>query len=420
MQASVKPFIFLLSLFGTFLGVGQDSLTTTQIHVSNAGFIYDWENNSTAFTNRFLLDLRVKKEISQANKEQSEKRLLNTNYYGSHQSGGIYYVFPMLKNTGLLLEAEAVSHQDATFKKDAYQIILNGNAPYRNQTKDAGGLFYRNITYQRIGVGLQHYFDKRTQVIQFTANLVMGDYFNQFKLSRGTIFTEQNGEYINLDMAYERHFSAIGAGIFGQKGYGALLHASWYKLMPKQNIILHAELKDLGFTAYPSRTSSQRIDTSIQYTGIDLGALNSISGFTSVNTQDSILNKVNLRGGDMKFTFIMPARLQLSATKVLHNKDILTAQAAYYLYNSLPTLGASYTHTFTPGFWLGGGLRVGGYGRMDIDLVSHVKITRQWLLALTVRSVEGWALMNNASGMGAFAQLRYIISSSPSSRPKSY
>lgn len=420
MQANVKPYILSLFLIITLFAVAQDTTSSARLHISDAGFIYDWENNSTAFTNRFLLDLRVKKVISQADKEQSEKRLKNTNYYGSHQSGGIYYVFPLKKNTGLLFEAEAVSHQDATFKKDAFQLILNGNAPYRNQTKDAGGLFYRNITYQRVGLGLQKYFDNHTQVFQFTANLVLGDYFNQFKLTRGTVFTEQNGEYINLDLAYERHFSAIGAGLFGQKGYGALLHASWYKLMPRQNIILHAELKNLGFTAYPSRTSSQHIDTAIQYTGIDLGSLNSISGFTSVNTQDSLLNKVNLKGGDTKFTFIMPARLELSAVKVVHGRDLLTLKASYYLYNSLPLLGASYCHAVTPNVWLGGGIRVGGYGLVDIDLESNMKLTKRWLLALTVRSVEGWILLNNASGMGAFAQLRYIISSSPSSRPKSY
>jgi hypothetical protein len=409
----VLAIIFLFHFTG-FAQVDSSKVSPTALKMEfmqpDAGIYYDWETNSNGLTNKFLFSVNKDNTISNDIKNSTATKLRAVNHYIAHTSGGGYYVMPLKAHAGLglVFELEGVSHQDATFSKDAYELMLFGNAHYKNQKKEFGNLFFRNISYQRIGLGLQKYFAHQSQCFTASLNFILGDYFNEVRISRGSLFTEQYGEYLDIDLAYERHFAAIGKSDYSPRGYGSSLNLDWKKLWVEKKALLEVNIKDLGMIHYPARTPHHTIDTTVHFTGVDFGSFSSFSSSGDMNLNDTLVKYFNMKKKDEVYNFMMPLSASIKFEKTLKNSDIAQARLNLYLYNSLPQLTLGYLHQLKPGLLLGADLRIGGYGLMDIDLNARYH-HKKMFFEMSVKSIEGLILPKSASGMGLFAHLGYFL-----------
>ncbi len=381
-----------------------------KISLPGLGFIYDWETNSSIFTNNFLFDIRRDLQITKESKENSAKKLGYNNYFVNHQEGGIYYLLPLksIPGLGLLFSASAVSHQDARFNRGAFELILNGNAHYKNQKKDLGKTYYRSIDYQQIGIGIRKYFANKTACLEATASFLIGDYANQFEISRGSVFTEANGEYIDIDLAYDRRFSSSGATLLTPKGYGGALNLSWTKYFTKKNASLLVSLKNLGAVHYSSATAHQSIDTTIHFTGVDAGEVASFSAFNNLNARDTILSKFNIKSRDEAFNFSLPTLFEIKYEDIINKRSLVQLQINAYLYNALPLIKVGYLYQLKNNLYLGGAVRAHGYSQSDIDITGRYRKGKIFA-ELTVRSIDGLLNPRHSSGLGAFAHLGFYL-----------
>ncbi len=386
------------------------AVVKSKLNLPMAGCLFDWQTNSTAFTNSFLLDVRRDLVLTRESVDNSAKKLKNTNYFVNYAEGGIYYVFPLKKdsNLGIVIESSAATFQDASFHKNTYNLVLYGNARYRNEKLDFSGLFYRNIEYQKIGVGIRNYFQAKTQCITATIDFILGDYANQFKIERGSIFTEQNGEFLDIDLRYERHTSSLGAGINNPKGYGAALNINWIKLFAKAKTTLCVEIRNMGLVHYGATTGIQTVDTAIHFTGIDLGAFSSVSSFSSAGLKDSILNKFNLESREEAFNFTLPSLLGIRVEHVLSPRSIIQFQTNAYLYNALPMLKVGYLYLLNKNLYLGTGTRIGGYSKFDLDLMARYR-NKKMYFEFSLKSIEGLLNPKQGSGLGAFLDWSFYL-----------
>jgi hypothetical protein len=414
----------LIIFFSLSIGLGAQAdsgtnLRTLQLplpdqpaapYYTSAGLMYDWESNSTAFNNASLLSLIRSNKITNEAKNSNDKNLRGKNYYVDHSEGLVYYVLPVKKrkDLGILFELGIVSQIDASFTKDAYDLVMYGNAHYKNETKNFGNMLVRNIAYQRLGIGIDKYSSDYSHHFRVSLNLIKGDYFNEFRISRGSVYTEENGEYLDIDLKYERHFASLEHLAFGARGYGAGLYGEWNKLMIKQQSRISFQVRDLGFISYPGSTPHHSIDTAIHFTGVSFGSFKSYSSSADINVSDSMEHYFNMKKNNERYNFMLPLSLRLKYEKFGRHYDVIKVQFNWFLYNASPQVILGYAYPVKKALMLGGDLRLGGYGTFDFDVnlkYSYKKI----LLEAAVKSLEGLVLVKSASGLGAFVHLGYYL-----------
>ena len=405
-------FLFLLT---TLFAKAQDTLAPLKLEdlywqLPTAGIISDWETNSNAITNSFLLDVRGDQQLGHSSLDNSEKSLKSRNYLVNHIEAGAYYVMPIKKhpNTGIIYELQAVSFQNAVFTNTAFEMILQGNAQFANQTKDISELFYQDLEYQKAALGIRHYFKNKTQCINATLGLIVGDYANQFRVDRGSIFTEQNGEYLDIDLKYERRTSARGARFTNPRGYGAGINFNYRVYLAKQRTTLVFNIRDIGFIKYSSATEHQIIDTAIRYTGVDLGPFSNLESFNSASLKDSVLKVFNSKYNEESFRFTLPALLELRLEKELKNKSIGYVHVRSYLMYSRPQVKLGYLYALKSNMFLGAELSAGGFGKMDINLLYRYRASK-WILDASLKSVEGFIAPKISTGLGAFLHVGFYL-----------
>lgn len=417
MQANVKLYFIFFLVFSNSVFAQKNSadsipfnkpleVENNRLKLPTVGYFLDWQTNSTVLTNTFLFDGRFDLFISQESVNQSAKKLNNNNYFVHQFTSGVFYEMPLKNkpNMGLLFELSASSFQDASFNKNVFNIVLFGNAHYRNEKIELGKMVYRNIEYQKIGIGVRNYFKARTQCVNLTVDFILGDYANQFKLNRGSVFTEQNGEYLDVDLNYERRTSSLGARVYNPKGVGTALNFSWSKLYTKKNATITVDVKNIGFVHYGPSTGVQTVDTAIHFTGLDLGAFSAISTFNTAGVKDSILKNFNIKSKEEAFNFYLPSFLTLKYEQGLAPKSILQIQANAYLSSALPMLKCGYLYLLKSNFYIGSDIRVGGYSKFDIDFLIRYRTTKIYIDG-SINSVEGLISPKYNSGLGAFLHL---------------
>ncbi len=405
-------FLFLLT---TLFAKAQDTLAPLKIEYAywqlpTAGIISEWETNSNVLTNSFLLDVRGDQQLRHSSLDNSEKKLKSKNYLVNHIEAGVYYVMPIKKhhNTGIIYELQAVSFQNAVFTNTAFEMILQGNAQFANQKKDISKLFFQDLEYQKAALGIRHYFKNKTQCINSTLGLIVGDYANQFRVDRGSIFTEQNGEYLDIDLKYERRTSARGARFTNPRGYGAGMNFNYQIYLTKQRATLTFNIRDIGFIKYSSATEHQIIDTAVRYTGVDLGPFSNLESFNSASLKDSVLKVFNSKYNEESFSFTLPTLLELRLEKELKNKSIGYVHVRSYLMNSRPQVKLGYMYALKSNIFLGAELSAGGFGKMDINLSCRYRASK-WILDASLKSVEGFIAPKISTGLGAFLHIGFYL-----------
>ena len=401
MRANVKPifiafFVFVFRIFA--IGNTLDSIPK-QLHLPNVGFVFNWQTNASAFTNTFMLQA-VQGGIDVNSKDNTLKRLGKHNFFVNQIEATAYDVIPLKSNSssGIIVEFGAASFMDAAYSSSSLELIMNGNAHYKNSKKEIGTLSYRSISYQKLGVGLRKYSKNKSHCFNATIDFISGNQARDLNVNRGSIFTEENGEFVDVDLAFNYKASPEGSKLISPKGFGAALNLNWMTLFNKNKGTLSISISNIGVVNY-KYTNSIRLDTSVHFTGFNLGTLNSQSVLHGFNLQDSISKNFHLDSFTSVYNFTLPTLLEFNFERVLNTNDIIQLQGTAYLYNALPMAKFAYLHKIKKQWYFGADTRVGGYGKVDFDILSRYKFKKLFIDA-TLRSIEGIILPQHSSGLG--------------------
>jgi hypothetical protein len=423
MRASGKLFFGAIFIFCFFISNAQNGdsaalfssgeVQAGKLHLPTFGAKFNWETNSNALTNGFLLDV-FNLHITRSSIDNSELRLKKNgaNYFLNRMEGGVYYVQKLKKAKGMRLtyELAATTFQEGSFGSDAFRLVMYGNAHYKNRKLDLGRLAYNDITYQRASIGFRKSRKQETECIEASIGFVVADYANRIRVSRASIFTEENGEYIDVDLAYDRRFSSPGAAFNNPKAVGAAFNAAWYKYLAAQKTYITIRLNDLGFARYGPSSVHQTIDTAIRFSGLELGDISNISSFKTSGIKDSLISKTNYRSSDESFNFMLPGMLNVSLEKQMNAKSSAGVQVTGYTYRPamLPNIRLSYFYLLSKALSLGSSVSTGPYAKFDLNLHARYSSHRIFVI-VDLRSVDGMLNPTRASGAGAFAHLGFFL-----------
>src|SRR5205085_255735 len=100
-------------------------------------------------------------------------------------------------------------HVNSKFKKDAFEILFRGNKNYAGKMAHLGDFEYNLQYYQQLNFTFGHNYKWENNIFEYSVGLSLnkGQHLYSIKAPTATIFTEEHGEYIDLDADLEIHHS---------------------------------------------------------------------------------------------------------------------------------------------------------------------------------------------------------------------
>jgi hypothetical protein len=156
----------------------------------------------------------------------------------------------------------------ASLPKDAVALVLNGNAPYENQTLKLDNTVIEQFRYHSLVLG----YDKKLNEKLYLGgrlNLLKGVQFRQMNIENSSLYTHPNGTQVDLLLEYSSVSSKKqGTELTRVEGLGATINFyTKYQLNGKHAVSL--EIDNLGFVSWKNQ-ERYTTDSLLVYDGIDL------------------------------------------------------------------------------------------------------------------------------------------------------
>jgi hypothetical protein len=353
----------------------------------------------SAFTNAFIFPNFIDEEL----KSNVVKRLKSRNTFGGELSSGFAFNFVPdsvgdSKNTALGIIYNAQLIQTAQFSPDLFKLIFKGNASYSDQVAGFNNSGYFAMSYQT----LKFSFLQRSENIRFriSAGIARGLSTTQVKLNSGNVYTQSEGEY--LDLAWKGNYiqSTNGSNQFkNTPSFGPAIDLS-LQVRIQSSGFLSLIVQDLGFINWNQNTTRYERDTSFRFTGVQLSNLLSFSDSTAI-IGDTLLNK--LRGDQINTSFMqqLPASFQVKYAQRITERWLATGSVQYRLAPGyMPFSSVQLARNFKHNRSIGLTLSYGGYGKFQSGLQAILIQTKHHYLKIGTLFNEGFIAPKKHSGNG--------------------
>lgn len=150
------------------------------------------------------------------------------------------------------------------FSKDVFGLALLGNAPFLGQKLDLSNTSFTQLSYQKIGLGLE----SEKGGWSFFINGIEGSDFYQFRIDKGEIYSDPNGSFIDLNYRMVQVKS-----LQPNSGVGIGLDFQWKKNFGEVQWI--GEVADLGW---------------IKFKDVERSAWSADDSFAGISWSEAILN----------------------------------------------------------------------------------------------------------------------------------
>ena len=370
-----KGFYFTLAFLLTNTLSAQfvnDFFTDTTQRVSvefNANYTYGSDAVNNEFLNKFLYGGR----IEQSEKEAVYKNLSALNTMGQDVNFNLNVTIPIdtlfNKTTlSLLFGIEFVEHFDAQFTEDLFKFTFDGNKQFAGQKAELSNTDFNYFQYQQLNIGLinTQTKNKRQTKEGIIVSLIKGQNHKAMVMPRGSLFTEQDGKEIILDMNYTYNSSdTANTGLSAFNGFGVSTDL-FTDFVLKNGDKIHLAINDLGFIYFNKSSLQYNADSSFYYDGIEVdNVFNLNDSVLSDISQDSIVNNIsNVEKGD--YSIALPTALNLNYTKYFNQKWKLNVGLYHkILSNYFPLIYTNTYYYFNPTFALKAHVSYGGYGKFN-------------------------------------------------------
>lgn len=188
-------------------------------------------SGSKGLTNNTLIKFIRKDYFDPAAKKEILLRTYPVNSAGWEYNSSIRYQVNLRHKYQWSFMAGISSVNAFGFNRETAQLVLNGNSFYAGQMMPLDGLKYYNMTWQYVGTGLTGKYKQWSW--EGKLQFLYAQSFSKLTVRQGNLYTETNGEYINLRVD-GNYISSKGVpfsnpGIGGQLGigYNYKNHCAW-------------------------------------------------------------------------------------------------------------------------------------------------------------------------------------------------
>lgn len=375
-------FIAGLLMVGSFSAQINDGFfqdTTQRVTVEfGAGYVYGSDAVNTHFLNKFLFGGK----IEQSEKEDVYQNLSALNTMGQDINYSLNVTIPIdtlfgKTNLSLLFGVEFVEHFDAQFTEDLFKFTFDGNKQFAGEYAELSGTDFNFFQYQQLNFGLISTKVENERVARegIIVSLIKGQSHQAMIIPRGSIFTEQDGKEIALDINYTLNTSDTSNSSFSAfNGYGVSTDL-FTDFVLKNGDKIHLAINDLGFIYFNRQSLEYTTDSTFYYDGIEVDNIFNLNdSVLSDISKDSIIDNISdVKKGD--YSIALPTGLTINYTKYFNEKWKLNVGLYHKILSNFTPL--FYTNTyyyFNPSIALKVHLSYGGYGKFNGGLAVAKKI----------------------------------------------
>lgn len=369
----------------------------------------DFEAGSNGMSTKLVNKLVYGGYIDNDLKAESSKHLKAKNNFGVLLNYDVHAFIKGTKKFDFLISFKDQQVLNATYSRDAFNLMFYGNQMYKGKTADLSNCSLNALRFQEIKFGaIMHHMDSAGK-IGVSVSFLNGEQLFYIKTNNNSnLYTSGDGSELifnsNFNMALS-DTSKKKVGAFNGVGASAdIFFETTYKTRGGRKCLLTVNANNLGFIHWRNNSVQYSSDSSLRYTGYNVRNLNDLrdSTISRINS-DSLLRKLaNAR--TQEFNVNIPTNLVI-INKIFFGKTFSFSTGFRYIFNANykpyvflePEL--NYKNMI---FCLHTGY--GGYVKLNVG-VSLTWNSKAWFVKLGSNSLQGYFFPKTAFGQGVFLSL---------------
>jgi hypothetical protein len=285
------------------------------------------------------------------------------------------------------------------FTDDLFNVVFFGNKDYAGKEAIFNNTKLRLLDFQEIQFGLfKDFNDDNLRVrLYFGLNLLKGQQFQMLNLYKGSLYTAETGEYLDLKTRLYYYTSDQSHKNFTDiNGYGLSCNAYLKLENTKSHFTFTFASQDLGYIVWNKKSYKTAIDTSMHFEGIEISNVLSL-GQSNIHglSKDSLMNTLYAHNDTTRLQISLPERLTMEIQKEWSGFFRTSLFGISYIFDSGQTIPQFYVMQ-TAGFtkWLNGGIiaNYGGFSGFNAGIMLQFHTGKHFSATLASADITGFIL----------------------------
>jgi hypothetical protein len=402
----MKNLISVILIFVGLVSTGQSNFvipdSVHQVFINLKGGVAS-STLPQAFINKFIFPDFIQNEL----KDAASKKMKNINYFGGAVSGNVNILFSEKAKSSARKSFYGIGFGTNTeanlrFSDDLFNLTFYGNQPFTNQTLNLDKSNFNSLSYSYFEVSYgQSFVNKRAKSSVWSdLAFLVGHNFSTINLQKASVFTEQNGAYLDVLLSESSIILSDTSTSNLAKGFGAKLDLFYSRETENSKFLFSTE--NIG-TIFWRNSESAYLDTTFRFEGLKIGNIFQLSDsiWNQVPSTDRLIsNKNPYKTIPVDFSAYFQKDLNRLSFDVL---------ARYRLFaNYLPFLRSGINFNFQnirPGITIS----YGGYNAFNLGFNTDISLFDSLKIQFGTNNVLSSIFPNTSSSLDAYLGLQIKI-----------
>ncbi len=376
------------------------------------------ENSAFSFSNSITNHLTDQMLMSRFldKKDLEAKSLLSKNYFLAEINYSLFLTYyltgaPDKESTGIHFSLSHRSLINALYTADAYHIIFEGNAGYADKTADLGGSSFQRLTYQTLEGGYFKAFESGNYLYYGYAGigLVKGQRRDALSLDRFSLYTQPDGEYLDVNAKMNYAYCDEGKSPLSFNGAGAALHLKAMIKNKEKDWQLELEARDVGFIRWMNTAKQADFDSTFRFDGFPVSLLTSEVSDKVIG--DTLSDLLQQHTTSYRKSTMIPSRFSIAFTKAINEKLTYTTGFYYYAFTSMrfPYTRFDIKYKLSQAVHLTALFRYGFYNNMNVGLAADFQVLSKMTVHLGILNLPAFVVPSMTSSQGLMFAVTYNL-----------
>lgn len=386
--------------------------TTQHLSVAyGANYTYGSSVMNNDFLNKFIFGGKIERE----HKDKAYQNLSNNNRLGGDLNYSLNVEIPLdtfFGNTNISFQVglEIIEHMDAQFSSDLFKFTFDGNKQFAGESIGIGGTNYNYYKYQQFNLGFIKYrnFDNVLAKEGVIFSILMAEEHKAITITEGSIFTEELGREIDVDLNYLYNSSDTankGIGAFNGFGVSTDLFTEFHL---KNGDKIYLGLEDLGFVYWNKNSLEVATDSTFHFDGILVDNIFDLNDSLLSNlSKDSIINSISTSDEKGDYSIALPTAVNINYTKEINEKWKINVGIYHkVLSNYFPLISTNCYYYFNKKFVAKAHISYGGYGKLNAGLAFAKSFANYFDIFIGTNNMDAFIVPSSAYSSSGFVGVK--------------
>lgn len=292
----------------------------------------------------------------------------------------------------------------AEFSKDAYQLGFYGNAPFAGSTLQIGKLKADYLAYQQISAGFIRTIQSNSNAHQigFALSYVNGNSFFSTSTDRASLYTDSLGQNLKLDLNGQFVQNDPSKQRFAYpNGMGAGLDFFYNASFKNGKHSISVQATDIGFIRWSDFGTSNSLDTSIQFSGIQVPHVFNLNEQFFTGLSDSVRTIFDNTRSTGNRILMLPGTISVAYTwQAIPSKLFIMPNFQMKFFTGYaPRAGLNIIGYPYDKIMMCGKFTYGGFGGFNVGADLGFDLGKGWMFTAGTQTIDGFFFERVNSGL---------------------